>query len=316
VRLALIAAALVAAVRVAAADPHHVLVLHAEGTADAGARGKVDVQVLKLAKNIEGTVEAGDITYTDATVAAGCSETEPKCRDEVLTTLGVDEIVATTVNAGAGGELTVTVRRFAKGSAPKQAVASVASGQPPDTAMNTAVGPMFGVTTAPTPTPEPTPSPEPKPVEPAPVTLAPAAPTPAAQPATVTAAPDNRIVDSTDDGAGTRKLAVGGIVTGGALVVLGIVMWAEASSTQSDIDNAPAPKTIKDIQNLMDLESTGDTYATVGNVAFIGGLAVAAASGFVYWREHRHHDGAQHAHLVPTVLDHGAGVALRFGGLP
>jgi len=327
-RIVVFAAALVAAAGVASAEPHHVLVLHAEGSADAGARSRIDAQVLKLAKNIDGTVEPGDITYSDATLAAGCATTDPKCASEVIATLGVDEIVVTTVNAGSAGELNVAVKRIGKTTALKQAVATVPAGAQPD-ALNGDVGPLFGMVVAPAPAAKP---PEPKPPEPAPTpappTPAPApetapapepkpdlrAPAPAPAPAaTVTAAPDNRVVASSDEGSGMRTLAIGGMAVGTGLVIVGIVMWAEASSQQNDIDSVPPPKTIKDIQNLMNLESTGDTYATVGNVTFIGGVAIAAASGFLYWRERRHH-GAQHAHLAPTMFDHGAGVALTFGG--
>src|SRR5439155_23846920 len=159
-----------AATGVASAESRHVLVLRAEGNADAGARSKVDTQVLKLAKNIEGNVEAGDISYADATMAAGCpSPTDPACKDEVLATMGADEIVVSTVSNGPGGELKVSVKRLAKGSASREASTTVPGGQPPDAKMNADIGPMFGLVGAPKPAPVAETHPAPMPTPPAPL---------------------------------------------------------------------------------------------------------------------------------------------------
>jgi hypothetical protein len=324
----LVLAGMLAGSQLAAADSRHVLVLHADGNAEAGARTRVDTQVLKLAKNIDGSVEAGDITYADAAVAAGCNITDATCKDEVLATLGVDEIIVTTVGAGASGELKVTVKRVTKGAAPREAATTIPSGQAPDAKMNADIGPLFGVTSIPpqpavteAKPPEPKPA-EPKPAEPAPtepkpVEAKPAEPAPpvrTAQVDTVTAAPQNRI-DEVPEGADHRRLELTGLAIGGASMALGIVFWAEAANTQSDIDSFGTPRSPKDFQNLTDLENRGDILATIGNVAFIGGVAIAGFSGFMYWRDRRHH-GAQHARLVPTMVDHGAGIALSFGGSP
>jgi hypothetical protein len=61
------------------------------------------------------------------------------------------------------------------------------------------------------------------------------------------------------------------------------------------------------------MESRGDLYAALGNVMFIGGVAVATASGYFYWRDRRAHR-AQQARIAPAVFDHGAGLTLSFGG--
>lgn len=323
----LVLAGILATAQVAAADPHHVLVLRSDGNADAGWRTRIDTQVLKLAKNIEGNVEAGDITYADASVAAGCNVTDLTCKDEVLATLGVDEIVVTTVGSGSGGDLKVTVKRYAKGASPREAATTIPSGQPPDAKMNAEIGPLFGLVNAPAPPVETKPA-EPKPAEPKAAEPAPAEPKPAepkpAEPApvrtaqadTVTAAPDNR-VDTLPESGDHRRLALTGLAIGGGSIALGVVMWAAASSTQSDIDGFGTPRSPKDFQNLTDLENRGDVEALIGNVAFVGGVAIAAVSGYLYWRERgRHRDAAQHAHFAPTVFDHGAGVAFSFGGSP
>ncbi|HUJ59634.1 MAG TPA: hypothetical protein VLX92_14110 [Kofleriaceae bacterium] len=310
--------------QVAHADPKHVLVLRSEGSADAGWRTKVDTQVLKLAKNIDGNVEAGDISYSDAAAAVGCSATDLTCKDEVLSTMGVDEIVVTTVNNSSGGDLSVAVRRFVKGQPTKEATTTIPVGQQPDAKMNADIGPMFGVTTGPPPPPEPPPPPAPPPPQPTtPPVPPPESATPPAPPPTttasanpeptteVTAAPNGQVAE----GGGGHTLEVAGMIGGGALVVLGIVMWAEASSTQGDINSAPV-NTPKDFQHLQDLESTGDTYAALGNVSFVAGLAVGALAGYFYWRDVRADHAAQHARVTPTVFPHGAGVALTFGAAP
>ena len=128
----------------------------------------------------------------------------------------------------------------------------------------------------------------------------------------MSAAPNNEVSGPPEGHADNRRLEVMGIAAGGALVVLGLVMWAEADSTQSDIENAPT-RTPNDFKNLRDLENTGDTYATLGNIAAIGGLALGAVSGYFYWRD-RHRATSRHARLAPTVFDHGAGVTLTIGG--
>jgi hypothetical protein len=342
---------LVMAAHVVAAEPRKVLVLRSEGNADAGWRTRIDTQVLKLAKNLDGNVEAGDITFSDASTMVGCSITDLTCKDEVIGTLGVDEIVVTTVSASAAGELKVTVKRLAKNQKAQEATAAVPAGQPLDVKMNAEIGPLFGVAAiAPPPAP-----PEPKPVaakpadgkpadakltdaKPAdakPVDAKPVETRPATRPAdgkatdataatggtaqvrtaqtdTVTAAPDNRIDAQTAPE--TSRLPMYTLAAGGGLMLAGAILWMEANSTQDDINNLPPPKTQKDFRHLTDLENTGDTYALVGNVAFFGGVAIAGVSAYLYWRDRGHH-GTHHARLVPTVVDHGGGVALSFGGL-
>ena len=308
---------LLCAASVAYADPKHTLVLKSDGNASADTKAKVDTQVLKLAKSIGGNVEAGEISFIDATAAVGCNPSESSCKDEVLTTLGVDEVVVTTVDKASSGGVTITVRRVAKSGMPKEQTTTIPPGQAPDAKLNTDIGPMFGAVQAapPPPEPAPTPAPAPPPVDTPP-------PTPAPEPAksvttaqgepTGTAAPNGQVAPPADEHTDHRRLELTGMAVGGGFVLLSFVMWAEASSTQSDIDNAPA-KTATDLKNLQDLESQGDTYASLGNVFFIGGLGVAAVSTYFWWRDRRA-DHGQHASIAPTVFDHGAGVTLSFGG--
>jgi len=311
-----LALAILATAHVAAADAHHIMVLRAEGNADAATKTKVDTQVLKIAKNLDGQVEAGDISFADAAAATGCSPTEAACKDEVLATMGVDEVVVTTVNTVPGG-VEVKVKRLAKGQAPRESATLIPASQPPDAKMNADVGPMFGLKAAPAPVPAPEPKKEPAPPPaethtPPPVTTA-QAPAPAGD--TVTASPNGQLVPPPEGEApsGNHRLQVAGLVTGGVLVGIGVIFWSSAQNQQDAIDMAN-PKSPKDFQNLTDMESTGDTYATLGNICFIGGVALAAVSGYFLWRDRHHSGAAQHARIVPTVYPGGGGIAISFGG--
>jgi hypothetical protein len=313
---------LVLAAHAASADPRHTLVLKSEGTAGADARGKIDVQVLKLAKSIGGNVEAGEVSFSDATMMVGCNPSESSCKNQVLDTLGVDEIVVTTVDKAPDGALKITVRRIAKTGMPSEQTTTVPAGQPADARLDSDVGPMFGAaaakpdsasigaelgatagggsaTTAPAVT---TPPPE----------TTPAAPVQTAQVDTVTAAPNNQVTTLPEDRVDHRRLELTGMAAGGGLVLLSFIMWAEAGSTQSDIDAAPT-KTAADFNNLEDLENQADTYAGLGNLFFVGGVAVAGVSTYFWWRD-RKSTSSQQARIAPAVFDHGAGVTLSFGG--
>jgi hypothetical protein len=117
------------------------------------------------------------------------------------------------------------------------------------------------------------------------------------------------------DQPGSRdRLELAGMIGGGGALVLGLVLWGAASSTQDDINNAPT-RTRQDLANLKDLESRGDIYAAAGNVLVATGAVVGGIATYLYIRDRRA-AGAQTARLVPTVLDHGAGLVLTLGGMP
>jgi hypothetical protein len=74
--------------------------------------------------------------------------------------------------------------------------------------------------------------------------------------------------------------------------------------------------TSTDLQNLKTLETKGDNQASAGNFFFVAGLAVGGISAYYLYRDHRRASAAQHARITPMVVDHGAGLALTFGGTP
>ena len=301
------------------ASANKVLVLKSEGTADAATRAKVDAEILKLARSLNGMqVEVGEVTFTDAAVAVGCSGNETQCRDEVLGTMGVDEVVSISVAAMPSGDTHIVVDRIAKGSPTRAGQTTVPAGQPIEAKIDADIGPSFGVKPAEPPTATPVPPP------PATLTITQPSfgePPPQPGPNPGSAPPPGPPMNETPanpqptDTGGSSRGAVIGLAAGGGLVVLSLIMWGEASSTQSDINNAPT-KTVGDFQNLQNLESTGATYANLGNVFFVGGLVVAGISGYYFWKHNRPGSTSSQAMVTPTLFDHGAGLALTIGGSP
>ena len=57
-----------------------------------------------------------------------------------------------------------------------------------------------------------------------------------------------------------RRLYLGGMITGGAMVFIGVILWSTASGVQGQIDEAPT-RTRADLDNLRDLESRADGLA-------------------------------------------------------
>lgn len=312
--------------QVALAAPHSVLVLRSEGTADTSSRTNVDTHVLRLAKNLDGKVEPGDITFTEAAAVVGCSPSDAGCKDQVLDTLGVDEIVATTVTATPTG-LNVTVRRIAKNGPPKAAQTTIASGRSPDAKINADIGPMFGVSAPPAPA-EPPPVVEQKPATPPPPTTT----TEPTQPATappprvaaedhstdplnpVTAAPTG-VVTQTPEGKPRRRWQKICMGAGGASMLLGVLMWMGASDVQNQIDDKPEPVTPQDFQDLRDLEKKGDDIAGAGNFFFVVGFAAASVGAYYYWKAGKA-SNATTARIAPTAFPNGAGITLTLGGAP
>lgn len=308
--------AILALVEPAFAAPRTVLVMRTEGNADAPTRTSIDGAVVALAKNLDGKVDAGDITLTDAAAAVGCNPSDAGCKDEVLATLGVDEMIAATATSTTMGT-TVTVRRLTKGTPAKAQQATVPAGKSIEQTLATDLAPLFGLAAAPTATPTPTPTP---PVQEQP----PPAPAYTAQqpdmtpinntpPTVVSAAPTGEIAPTNEGEHKSYRWQKIGMGAGATLVVLSFLMWSKASDTQELIDQAPA-STPADFERLRQLEKDGDGYAGGGNLFFLTGIVVGGYSAYSYWKGHRAQRQASRAVITPTVYPQGAGVMLTIGG--
>jgi hypothetical protein len=313
----LVAALLVVTMSTAYADPHKVLVLQSEGRVDAVLRTKVDASILKLAKSIAGAdVSSGDTTLSDAAAAVGCKPDASPCRDEILGMLSVDELIWATLTPKPGGT-EVEVHRASKGGGMAEAKMLLATGGSADKLDG--VAPLFGgkpaepvttpVTTPTEPVTTPTNLGEPGSLDPRPTEPATTPNDPAAQPLPTPGQP----VDMPNRG--RQRLELAGMIGGGALVLIGFMCWGSASDIQSQVDDAPT-QTKPQIDTLRDLESRGDAYAAWGNVFFLGGAVLGGISTYFFIKDRRAHRHATTARIAPTVFDHGAGLALTFGGTP
>lgn len=281
------------------ADGKHVLVLKSEGSVDAATRSRVDAAVLRLAKSSDASVTQGDITYGDAAAAVGCAPDSSSCTSEVLATLAVDEVVATTITPSAGN-LKITVRRSSKlGSQDASTTVATSSADKLD-----GIGPLFGVTPS---TPQAA-----GPDGALPPMNAGAANSTTASPIGSSLPPPTIPDDS--NAQGHRNWQIAGMAGGGAMVLFGMLLWGAASSTQGEIDKAPS-STAADLKHLRDLEDRGDGQATLGNLMFVGGVVIGGISGYLFWRDGRARH-AQTARIVPTLMNHGGGIAVVIGGSP
>lgn len=273
-----------------AGEVHKVLVLKAEGRADARMRARIDAAIARLAGAAELQAATGELNFTDAATAVGCRPDAPGCKGEVLAMLAVDEIVITTVTPRPGG-LEIAVQRVGR-DGEREATMLLAPGASPDKLDR--IAPLFAERALS--------APEPPLLSPSPAVTS---PPPSAELAASTASDQPTSRD--------RRLEIAGMAGGGGLTVLGLVLWTAASSVQGQINDAPTMSR-DDLVKLRDLESRGDTYAVLGNALVVSGLVVGGIATYFYLRDRRAAPPAS-AHLVPTVLDHGAGVAL-IGGLP
>lgn len=253
------------------AGPRKVLVLPVDGNADPAMRAKLTTVVQELSRTVPGDITNGDTTFAETASAVGCDPNKPPCVDSVLTTLAVDEVVwgtATTTD----GTTTFVVKRATKGTPPHEQTAILASTEQPEEA-GPRIGPLFGVTSMP-------------PAGSASGSAGSATSTGSAEPAGSAApsSPPPPAVPWSQD----KKLGVGLVVGGGALIIVGVAMWASESGVQSDIDAAP-DQSASDIQHLKDLESKAQGYAWGGNIAMVLGLGAGGYGAYLLWKDHKEH---------------------------
>jgi hypothetical protein len=275
-RVAACVGAIVIAIGGATAAPRKVLVLPLEGNADPAVRAQLASDVRELARAEAGQVTTGDATLAETAAAVGCDATKPACIDQVIATLGIDELVwgtATTTN----GATQVTIQRATRGSAPRTATAVLAPGDTADKAKAT-VGPLFGKPAAPS--------------------EGSGSSAPIAD--TGSAAPHEARRD--------RNVGIGFVAGGGAVFLLGVALWAQESNLQGQINTAPT-RTPADIQALISLENRAGAFALGGDILVLLGLAGGAVGGYYLWRDHKR----VRATIAPAPMDHGAAVVV--GGM-
>lgn len=245
-----------------AAGPRKVLVLPVDGNADAGLRGKLTLVVQDLAKGVPGELTNGDTTFAETASAVGCDPNRPACVDTVLGTLAVDEVVWGTATQNVDGSTTLVVKRATKGTPPHEQTAILAQNEQPD-AVSPRIAPIFGVAVA------------------VPLDIGSGSAVEQGSAAPVAPTPSEPWSDQ-------KKLGVGFAVGGGALVVVGIVLWANERGVQNDINSAP-DQTASDIAALKDLESKAQADAWGGNIAMVLGLGAGGYGAYLLWKDHKEH---------------------------
>ncbi|HMG53984.1 MAG TPA: hypothetical protein VK601_10885 [Kofleriaceae bacterium] len=311
----LLALALVPALvpRLAAGEPHKVLVLQSEGRVDPGLRTRINAALARLATAADLQATPGELTFSDAAMAVGCRPDAPACKDEVLGMLAVDEIVITTVTPKPGG-VEIAVQRVGRGGAERDATMLLATGAAPDRLDG--IAPLFN-DRAPSGTPPGAAPPSPAIAASQPPGEAPVIPPPASVVLPPAAVPETAPASagSADRSLGhDQRLQIAGMAGGAGLATIGVLLWAAASGAQNDIDQAQTTSR-QDLANLRDLESRADTYAALGNVLVASGVIVGGIATYLYVRDRRAASTAS-ARVMPTVLDHGAGLVLTIGGTP
>ncbi len=261
------------------ASPTKVLVLPTGGDADPALRHRLDAQLKKLAQEL-GDVATGDTTFDETATAVGCDPSAPECAGQVLSTVGVDQLVWATAATNAG-ETTVTVQRATKDAPTRQLSVALApgdDGSKTDGQLATLFGPAVAEPSAPPIAPAPRPA-EPR-------------------------------DDAGQHGDFNRGIGITTLATGGIALIIGVALWGSASSTQGEINSAPLD-TAADVQNVMSLQAKADNYASSGNFLVVGGAVLAGAGAVLLYLDHRHRTS-----IAPIALAHGAGISVTFAGSP
>jgi hypothetical protein len=301
-----IAAAIVAvvvALTAPAAASHKILVLPVEGAIDAGTRNRLTADIARLARSLDGQVASGSATFADTALAVGCDPRTAGCSDEVMATLGVDELVWGAASRDRG-QIRLVVRRAARGAAVREVSTTFASGDAGDR-IAAGIAPLFAPPAV-TPEPAPTPRPSAPPSAPPPpaVAAAQARPGPAAEPGPpLTAAP------GPGDDHRDRKLGIALAAAGGGSLVLGLTLWVSYASVQDSIDHH-ATRTVGDFRDLTSLEDRAGTYAIAGDLFVIAGLVAGGLGGYLLYRDHR-----RHAVTVAPAPVPGGAILVVTGGL-
>jgi hypothetical protein len=277
----------------AVAAPRKVLVLPLDGNAPADTRKKLSASFQKMARVLDGEVQAGNTSLVDTATAIGCDPVKPACVENVRATLGVDELVYGTADE-TDGTITVVAKRYRKSKPVRELSVSQAATEPPNK-IEPQLLPVFGEEPLPADTTTTVPDPNTTTTVPDPNTTV-------VEPA-VTEQPDRPASSNR-----TRNIWIGVTAGGGGLLVLGLTFWLSASSLQDDIDSASTGSNT-DFDRLNDLEDKASGRAWAGNIFVVAGLAVAGYGGYRLWKLSK-----SKAVVTPTPMEGGAAVTLTVVG--
>jgi len=281
-----------------------VMVLPAPGaTGEAKLPADVLAAVSGGARRVTPNVARSTASLTDTAVIVGCDPQERACLEAVAAALNVDQMLLVNVRSEAGGDVTVDVTAVSRDSAPvtKQFVVRAATRKQDLATIEAAVPEMLDAEARGAGTGTDT-----------------GTGTETATGTETGTGTDPETGTGTDPGTGT---GTGGpvdeprvsstrapmlvTIAGGALAVIGLGAWGLAAAKQGDIDGAPT-SSAADLERLADMERTGRTYATTGNVLVVAG-GLAAVAGAVWWWKA---DQARGVTVSPMVGGDAGGVVL------
>jgi hypothetical protein len=294
-----VALAITALTAPAAAAVHKVLVLPVDGALDPATRGKLTAELARLARGLDGQIATGSATFADTALAVGCEPRAASCADEVMATLGVDELVWATATR-TGSQTRLVVRRAARGAGRREISTTFATGDASERA-TAAIAPLFAPPAGPEPAPRP---PPPHAVPPPPAEVAAAAEPPAAAPVEPPRAPPAPLPAPAEPRS-DRTFGIALTAGGSLAVVLGLAFWASYASLQGSIDNHRI-RTAADFEDLRALEDSASTRALAGDVFVIAGVIAGGVGGYLLVRDHRQRAIA----IAPAPIARGTGVAL------
>jgi len=250
-----------------------------EGDAPAPVRDAIATSLIAYSNEHGDTAATAATSMSDAASALGCTLPDAACAESVRTTLGVDQIVWGTANGR--GPTTIDLYRVDARGQVTHRQTIVAAGSPSDAAVKQLLPELYG---------EPAVPPPPD--------------------ATLVTPPPPMVQPRRDS---RKPLLIAGVAGGGVFMLVGIGLWSHASGLQDQIDSAPV-RTAADIRALQDLENRADSSSTWGNIMFVSGLAVGGIATYFLVKELRRPSQDKIA-LTPTLMPHGAGLTLTFGGL-